>query len=168
MQCSKSFTIEVGIDCDPIAEATWTQSKLGPGPGSVTMVGGDGTFELTDTGDPNGGNDISSLSSSLECPATEYSVTIEIDYNVFLQDFGAGSSAGMNIVARRNGAAVIFYTGTAPNNSTFSDSGTLTSAPLQMNFDEAYTFQIQILYSVTGGGICNTSGTVRIRPLTPP
>lgn len=171
MRCAKQFSLTVStVPCDGIGDATWIVTKLDPtAPGTLAMAGGDGTFVVNAVGTPSEGDSMSAVSSSVACPRGDYTLTIEIDYNVFLEEFGAGSLASINLVARRNGAAVIFYSASAPSGGgTFSDAATLTSAPLLMDFETTYTFQIQVIYSLTGLGVCNLTGAVRLRPLIPP
>lgn len=170
MRCAKQFSIEVtSLPCDPISDLTWVFSTNDPSqPLIITMAGGDGTFSAIDTGNPSGGAIASSISSNIECPAQTYAATLEIDYNLFLQDFGAGSSAGVNIFAYRNGVTMIFFIATAPNNGIYNNAATLSSGPMIMNSGVSYNFQIQVVYGLSGGGVCNLTGVVRLRPLVPP
>lgn len=157
------------MPCDPISGATWIFSTNDPSqPLIITMAGGDGTFSAIDTGNPNGGATAQSLSNNLACPAQDYLVTLEIDYNLFLQEFGAGSAAQVNIFGYRNGVTVISFIVAAPNNGIYNNAATLSSGPMMMNSGLTYNFQIQVVYSVTGLGVCNLTGAVRLRPLTPP
>lgn len=169
MQCAKDFVITVELDCDTFSEATWVETIVDADSSAVySMAAGDGAFFVALTGAPgHSGSWYRYVSNAMTC-SVDYDATVQIDYSINLTDVGGGSNAESSWQVRRNGVLIINTNKVAPNAGNLTEMGTLSSGPITMLANVAYTFQIDYLVIAIGAGTSsNVSGVIRFRPLSP-
>jgi len=156
VSCQKTFSLEVqsSVDCmgspNSIGGAVWTQIS-DPLAGTITIVGGDGTFQ-----DAGANSPFVEAQSSICNPHTDpYDFTVDIAWTVG----GCGFPLLLTSVTfTLNGVDNTSPVHNSPGGYTFHFAGSLPSG----------VNSFRIYCQATGLCAQTMTGTVTIRPLTPP